>query len=84
MLAKTWHLHETAAAPAPSSSTSMLVQPRAAARYCPYPAIRGLGNQTVRFDSVRIVFYKLTYDRATSTLSATQEAALDHVRTPSQ
>jgi hypothetical protein len=89
VLAKTWHLHETAAAPAPpssttASSTSMLVQPRAAARYCPYPATRGLGNQTLRFDSVRVVFYKLTYDRATSTLSATQEAALDHVRTRSQ
>ena len=62
----------------------MLVQPRAAARYCPYPPPGGLGNQTVRFDSVRVVFYKLTYDRATSTLSATQEAALDHVRPSSQ
>ena len=89
VLAETWHLHETAAALAPPSSTtasltSMLVQPRAAARYCPYPPPGGLGNQTVRFDSVRVVFYKLTYDRATSTLSATQEAALDHVRPSSQ
>ena len=84
VLAETWHLHETPAALAPSSLTSMLVQPRAAARYCPYPPPGGLGNQTVRFDSVRVVFYKLTYDRATSTLSATQEAALDHVRTRSQ
>jgi hypothetical protein len=84
VLAKAWYLHETPAALAPSSATSMPVQPRAAAGTCPYPPPGGLGNQPVRFDSVRVAFYKLTYDRATNTLSAIQEAAIDHVRLRSQ
>jgi hypothetical protein len=84
VLAKTWHLHEAAATPAPSSSTTMVMLPRATARYCPYPPPRGLGNQPLRFDSVRVAFYKLIYDRATNTLSAIQEAAIDHARTGSQ
>ncbi len=84
VLAKTWYLHETAAAFAPSSSTSMLVRSQAAARYCPYPPPGGLGNPTVRFDSVRVAFFKLIYDRATNTLSATQAAGIEHVRTRSR
>lgn len=89
VLAKTWYLHESAAGLARPSSTSasstmMVMRPRAPARYCPYPPPGGLGNQPLPVDSVRVEFYKLIYDRETNTLSAIQEASLDHDRPGSQ
>ena len=84
VLAKAWYLHGPAAAPAPSPAAAMRFQRAPNVRYCPYPRAGGLGDQPVRFDSVRIAVYKLTYDRATNTLSAEEAAALDHVRLSSQ
>jgi len=84
VLAKTWHLHEAAAGPPPpaaaSSTGTMMLRRPPAPSYCPYPAPGGLGDEPLRFDAVRVVFYKLAYDRDTNTLSAVEEAALDHVR----
>jgi hypothetical protein len=80
VLAKTWHLHEAAAGPTPSAASTMMLRRPPAPSYCPYPAPGGLGDEPLRFDAVRVVFYKLAYDRDTNTLSAVEEAALDHVR----
>lgn len=85
VLAETWHLHE--ATPAPRSAApagTVMIRRPSGPRYCPYPAPGGLGDRTLRFDAVRVVFYKLTYDRGTNTLSAVEEAVLDHAGTGRQ
>lgn len=84
VLAKSWYLHDSAVPPAPLPAASMRLQRPPAIRYCPYTRPGGLGDQPVRFESVRVAVYKLNYDRASNTLSAEEAAAHDHVRLRSQ
>ncbi len=82
VLAKTWHRHEAGSMSrsAPATAGTMRLRRPAGPSFCPYPAPGGLGDESLRFESVRVIFYKLAYDRDTNTLSAVEEAALDHVR----